>query len=263
MSLRDATCIERLDAANYATWSTDVKWALISKGLWNAIDDPERMEDGDDIKALAFIGLTVEKYIKPTVDACDTAREAWDKLEDTYKAQSTALKVKLRRDLVNLKMESCGLDITGYVAKACAIRDQLVAAGMEVSTEEVCMAILTGLPSDYSAMVDSILTTSTEDLQLETLVPKLLIVEQRIQDAKKEVFNPTAASSLQRVGAHLADASENINTNYMICWKCGQRGHKKINCPNKPAAPPGIVPGKTRVHIFHKKPVRVNTVMAL
>lgn len=229
MSLKDATSIEKLGAGNYATWSTDVKWALIMKGLWDAIDDAENVEAADDLKALAFIGLTVERHIKPTVDACDTAREAWDKLENKYKAQSSAFKLKLKKDLINLELKPKE-DITSYVARAVAIRDQLTAAGMDVEAQELCLAVLGGLPEDYTPMVDAILTTGGE-LDLDDLIPKMMVVEQRVKE--RWMRN----NSTVKVFA----ASDDEKT----CWHCGKKGHIRRNC----TARIGLIPGETKVYI--------------
>lgn len=235
MSLKDVGSIEKLGASNYATWSTDVKWALIIKGLWNAIDDPENLEDGDDVKALAFIGLTVEKYIKPTVDECDTARDAWDKLEESYKAKATAQRIKLKKDLATLqlgwtdvapngqggKQTSKREDITAYVARASSIRNQLSAAGMDVPGEEFTMAILAGLPDEYTALVDTIVTSATP-LEIEEVVPKLQMIEQRVKDRHRAEFD--------KVGSEAYSA----RVDEVTCWKCGAKGHMRRDCQHKP-----------------------------
>lgn len=247
MSLKDATSIERLGANNYATWSTDVKWALIMKGLWAAVDEADSVDAADDIKALAFIGLTVEKHIKATIDACDTAREAWDKLEETYKAKSSALKMKLKKDLVNLQLE-VKEDITTYVARATEIRDQLAAAGVDVDAQELTMAVLGGLPDNYGSMVDSIMIAAGDMMEIEELIPKLMIIEQRVKERSTTDYHKAYT----------------MTDNEKTCWKCGKKGHIQRECPDK--KPSVFIPGKTRVFIQKppkKKWTSSNHVVAL
>lgn len=252
MSLKDVTAIDKLGAHNYATWSTDVKWALIMKGLWNAIDDPEQVEEGEDAKALAFIGLTVEKYIKSSIDGCDTAREAWDKLEHAYKASATALRIKLKRELatiqygwMDVRRDGTGgtatthrESVTSYVARASAIRDQLAAAGVETSAEEFAMAVLSGLPDEYTAMVDN-LVTSAGALDVEEVLPKLLMIEQRLKD------------KYDQEKAKECEVALSARASSATCWKCGAKGHLRRDCPERNNGPDELI-GK-RVYVPPKK----------
>lgn len=207
----DKPFIEKLSGDNYATWSTDMKWLLIMKGIWNAVVDHENVDEADDLTAMAFIGLNVEKHLKTTIDACDTAKEAWDKLEDVYKAKSNARKLQLKRELTSISLKPKE-SITLYVSRAKDIRDQLIAAGYEASEEEVALSLLAGLPEGYESIVDTIQAT-TEALDIDELMPKLLIVEQRVKDRN--------------------DASLIKEKAFVVCFKCGQKGHIKRNCPKK------------------------------
>lgn len=203
--------IEKLTGDNYATWSTDMKWLLIMKGAWNAVIDHENVDDAEDLKAMALIGLSVDKHLKTTIDACDTAKEAWDKLEDVYKAKSNARKLQLKRELTSISLKPKE-SITMYVSRAKDIRDQLIAAGYEASEEEVALSLLAGLPEGYESIVDTIQAT-TEALDIDEIMPKLLIVEQRVKER--------------------IDASFIKEKAFVVCFKCGQKGHIKRHCPKR------------------------------
>ena len=211
----DKTLIERLTGDNYATWSTDMKWLLIMRGVWTAIDDHENVTEADDMKAMALIGLSVEKHLKSSIDACDSAKEAWDKLEDIYKAKSNARKLQLKKELTSIELKPKE-SLTVYISRAKDIRDQLTAAGYEASDEEVALSILAGLPEGYESIVDTIQATTAE-LDIDEIMPKLLIVEQRVKERRgKEV-------DVERAFV-------------MTCYGCGKKGHIKRNCPEKKKA---------------------------
>jgi hypothetical protein len=70
--------------------------------------------------------------------------------------------------------------VTKYVARAKAIRNDLLAIGHEIKEDEVVCSVLAGLPTDYETVV-SILETHDGELQLHSTLAKLLQVEQRLQ----------------------------------------------------------------------------------
>ena len=81
--------IELLDIDNYATWETRMKFLLITKGLWTAIEaDDGRVDPDIDQRALATIGLFVKEHHLTTLKRCGTAKEAWRQLEAVYCCKS-------------------------------------------------------------------------------------------------------------------------------------------------------------------------------
>jgi hypothetical protein len=55
MSDFDKISIEKLDVDNYATWSTKMRFLLVSKGLWKPVSGVGVLEETQDQKALALI----------------------------------------------------------------------------------------------------------------------------------------------------------------------------------------------------------------
>ncbi len=169
--------VELLDANNYGIWCHRMRFHLISKGLWSAITDDDAPAD-TSLKALAQIGLYVQKHLLTTIARCATAKEAWDTLEKTYQAKTTARKLLLRRELSALKMGTAE-SLTEYFARAKDIQDQLCAAGHPVEDQEVAWALLAGLPPAFDTVVTVITTTTEEAMAPDTILPKLLQEEQR------------------------------------------------------------------------------------
>ena len=118
--------VECLDVDNYATWRILMKYVLISKGLWAAVES-DTVEHEADQKALATIGLYVKEHHLSTLERCGTAKRAWMELERVYQAKSNARKLQLRMQLSQLKMGATE-PLTKYVSRAKEIQAQLRAA---------------------------------------------------------------------------------------------------------------------------------------
>ena len=91
----DKYSIEKLDVDNYPNWKVKTRALLVQKGLDDALTAAPKEGDTDaiisnDKKAKAFIMLCVKDHHLTALDACATTKAAWDMLESTYSAQSTA-----------------------------------------------------------------------------------------------------------------------------------------------------------------------------
>jgi len=213
--------IEKLDIDNYATWSANMRWLLTLKTLSAAIEPAEdqAVDAAVDQKALALIGLYVADHHKSTLAGCETANEAWEALKAVYKAKSNARRLHLLRELHNLKLLP-GEHLTVYFSRARSIRNQLLAAGHELEEEDVVWSILAGLPIEYESMVN-IIQAGTDDLEMDDILPKLMLVEQRLAKPSGATF---------KVQAFTAVAAGEFKGK---CWKCGKRGHRQSNCQSK------------------------------
>ncbi len=56
-------------------------------------------------KALAFIMLHVKQHHLAMLDMCVSAKQAWEQLEATYKAKSSARRLQLHRDLTGIRKD--------------------------------------------------------------------------------------------------------------------------------------------------------------
>lgn len=178
MATMDRISVEPLDVNNYAVWSVRMKYFLTSKGYWKVVEDGPQEDRELDHKALALIGLSVKDHHLSTLEEHDTAKGAWEALRAMYKAKSTARRLQLKRELNSLK-KAAEEPLTKFLARAKELRDQLAAAGQVINREDIASAILAGLPSEYS-VITTVLESSGEDLDPDTLLPKLLMVEQRL-----------------------------------------------------------------------------------
>jgi len=113
--------------------------------LWAATTWADGTPVGDSLKALALIGLNVKEHHLSTLDACTTAKEAWTKLESTYKAKTMARRLQLKRELNNLK-KGTSEPLPKYISRVRTIWNDLKASGHDIKESEVVLNVLAGLP---------------------------------------------------------------------------------------------------------------------
>lgn len=225
--------IELLDIDNYATWETRMKFLLITKGLWTAIEaDDGRVDPDIDQRALATIGLFVKEHHLTTLKRCGTAKEAWRQLEAVYQAKSNARRLHLKKEVAQLKMVK-GEALTKYAARAVDIQDQLRAAGHEISDQEVAWAVLAGLPADYDMMV-TVLTATESEVRVEDILPKLLQVEQQLRAEVEDERALTARHGGGHGGGYGGGnpgrRGHRGGADNRTCYYCGKVGHIKRDC---------------------------------
>jgi hypothetical protein len=143
--------IESLDVDDYDTWCLRIKLLLFHMKLWKVVEDPSataKQLQG----TLALIGLHVKDHRLGKVAAAKTTKELWDDLETTYKSESNARKMLLRRE-INALQSGSGEPISMYVARAEDLYKNLTSAGSDMKQEDLAFAILAGLPGEYRTLV--------------------------------------------------------------------------------------------------------------
>jgi hypothetical protein len=126
-------------------------------------------------------------------------------------------------------------EVTKYVARAQAIRDQLQVAGSSVDETDLVLAVLDGLPNQIYDSVRTTLLTASSTLKLPDVLSKLLLVEQRhVNDPG--VHDPTAAlyTSVSRSGRYQHGGG--FNHEMRTCHYCKKQGHIIKDCRQKKAA---------------------------
>lgn len=162
----------KLGTDNYATWRTRMRGFLLSKDLAGAIED---VEHADSEKAKGFLIMCVEDQHLPTIEAAETAAEAWAALQQLYQQHSTARLIRLKRELATLRKRA-DENITEYVSRARTLANHIAAAGAEVDDDSLLHSVLSGLPSKYDT-IRTIMTTADDLPTLAEAQAKLLLVE--------------------------------------------------------------------------------------
>ena len=223
MTSESRVVIDKLDVDNYPYWKRKMKFLLISKKLWTAVEpvkettekpgtrsvsDAAATAEEKSMEALAIIGLHVADHLLNEVDEADSARDLWNKFEKTYAARSNARLLQLKQELVNLRLEGREA-IQQYMARAKGLMSDLKAAGSAVEESEVTLHVLQGLPQIYNVTVEVL--SLSDGLTLDGIMPKLLQIEHR---KEKEEAVPVYGAML----------------NKKKCHYCGKIGHLQANC---------------------------------
>ncbi|PRW60221.1 hypothetical protein C2E21_1152 [Chlorella sorokiniana] len=74
--------------------------------------------------------------------------------------------------------------LTVYAARAKTIQTQLTTAGDTASDQDVALQFLAGLPPAYG-VINTVLTAGDQPLKIDTMLPKLLPVEQQMQPSTR------------------------------------------------------------------------------
>lgn len=223
--------IEKLGTDNYAFWRMDMYSTLVCRGLDVAVDDIAE-EDGPTAiqckKAKALIMLSVQDYHKYAIDGLDTAKEAWDYLEECYAGESAARRSAVKSQLNGLRLERAeGIPV--YISRARGLQAQLEAAGEVLSETQLVEYAINGLPQQFDN-VRAVLELQADALTVTQLMNKLLMVELRLRESEKKEevclqhrFKKTPWQAGSSGGK-------------MHCYYCGQEGHYKRECPVKKKA---------------------------
>jgi hypothetical protein len=126
------------------------------------------------------------------------------------------------------------------------LRSDILAAGQQVSEEELASCLLNGLPRQYDTIVE-VLSTTLSSLTLDSILPKLLDSEQRMKNSSKHPED-SGAFSARQYGRPSSDSSRNFqrsntpsgqhsqnNSNNSSTWcaYCKRKGHTIKNCFKK------------------------------
>lgn len=175
--------MERLDSTNYHTWAARMKCQLISKGLWRAVINDDEPTD-DSLRARSLMGLSADSEHLVTIMRCETAKEAWATLQDTFKTKGRASKNRLRIALSKMKMAPTET-LTKYIARAKTLQDHMRDAGIEIKEEDFVWPVIMGLPSSFDTII-TILETSDDEITLNSVLPKLVQVDDRHRCGRPE-----------------------------------------------------------------------------
>lgn len=230
--------IAPLDQDNYATWAKQMKFLLVSKGFWSAVRPPAGAAVPADVndKAVALIGLHVADHHLDMVDNSVSAEACWTSLENLYRARSNARQLQLRQELNSIK-KGAGESVSVYVGRARQLWRDLTACGVTMTEHEVTQCLLAGLPSEYDILV-TVLEIPNQALTMDTVLPRLLTVEQRsgrVPGETKALLSkpvlPRAPKSKDRdKSKHSSKPVAKVKTKGK-CWHCGEPGHHRQDCP--------------------------------
>ncbi|KOB77348.1 Retrovirus-related Pol polyprotein from transposon TNT 1-94, partial [Operophtera brumata] len=159
LSLGGGVHVKKLEGvSNYNSWKFQMKMVLTLEGLWSCIGSADSQTDTSrDQKALARICLSVKAACHQHVRHCVKAKEAWDKLANTFEDKGLYRRVLLLRQLHHTDYSQFS-SMTDYIDRIMTRVQQLADIGRVIDDAEVAELLLSGLPQEFDALVSNLET---------------------------------------------------------------------------------------------------------
>ena len=223
--------ITPLNDKNYATWKLQMKMLLIKEDLFSLVDGTETVPaegatpaavstyNKKKSKTLANLVLAVDPKLLYLLGDPTDPREVWQKLENTFQMKTWSNKLRLKKKLYNMKLES-GENLQEHLKSFIELFDELSILGDPVSEEDRVINLLASLPDQFSTLVTA--------LEAQEKVPTWDIVTQRLlhEDIKKSESKNNNGNQAQA----LAAVKKSYSGNGKVCYYCNKPGHFKKNC---------------------------------
>jgi len=256
--------VEKLDN-DYATWAVLFQASLEDKELWEAIADPQPNADTDptaaatwakkDRRAFGRLKMSVALHHLPTVQACTTAREAWDALASVFTAKMNARRLQLTQEFALLKIKP-GEDLLAYSGRAKKLQLEMAATGHPYDDNTVLIHFLSGLGDEYK-MEKKMLTNRSTAMQWDEVMPMLYPVENENKTDAALTEGPSVGAYIaRRDGKWPRDTPmpKEERRRRVVCWTCGMRGHNQRECTKGGSDRPGIRGGPSAAFMAVDKP---------
>jgi len=150
----------------------------MKEGMWAAVKPEQSSVAGEAMQqqALGMLRMHVADHLLEAVGDCQTAREAWMRLEAQYKQRAGVQQLQLRQDWAQFKQRS-GESVTEYAARLRTAATALRAAGKEVDEEDQVMTLLRGLTNAFSTVRALFKCNPAMAKDVEAIMPVLLAHE--------------------------------------------------------------------------------------
>uniref|UniRef100_T1IH73 CCHC-type domain-containing protein n=1 Tax=Strigamia maritima TaxID=126957 RepID=T1IH73_STRMM len=206
--------IELLNQDNYRSWAQDMKVLLRQENVWGLIDEN--------------IYHHVASDKKQCIADCDTPLESWNKLKDIYEPSSRARKARMRREFLNLKLES-GKEMAVFLSRVDIAAKQLEDLKETVSDAHKAYQYLDYLPDEYQQAVFSIYHWIDAEFTSQKVSLQLLAEYSCLKNVHGHIERRNEDSKALRTEI-------NRNPNYgqrksdFYCYNCGISGHIARKC---------------------------------
>jgi len=240
--------LEKFGGDEFHLWATKMEMLLSAQNLWEIVVGNERRptegKDGELAKlqsdfdlrarrAFSTIGLHLKDNVLRLISIAKikSASELWEKLHETYGKQSGASRLFMKRRFAKLRMES-GERMMDFVTKVSAAVNEMAAANIEISDEDVILQLLMGLPSSYDALVVNLESLPREQLTREYVTSRLHNEEMKQRERESEPGSAAAALFAGR--RPMGRSAPHGTPSSTVCWLCGQSGHISRDCQQRP-----------------------------
>lgn len=231
-------------SVNYVSWRFKLDLTLKSKKLFAIATGIEKKPAGleteakviewveKDINTQAIIGLNVDSNIAYKISKCTSSKQMLEKLNLLYAKKSELTIEGLQRKFFNYQY-----DVSKSAVENCMIiqqfADDLKAEGEDVKDSWVMTRVLGTLPHKLHHFRVAWDNVSSTEKSIDLLMERLRLEEDRLNESKSSSQNALTTKQKKKGQRTNSNTPETLNVE---CFKCGQKGHFKNDCKNKPCA---------------------------
>lgn len=231
---------------NYISWRFKLNLTLKSKSLYEIATGITVKPEGpvtkdnvkqwmkDDIEAQTLIGLNVSSNIAKKIANCESSSQMLSKLEVLYGKRSEFSIEGLQRKFFTYKY-----DVSKSATENCMqinqLAEDLKTEGEEIKESWIITRILSTLPQKLHHFRVAWDSTANTDKNLSKLLERLQLEEDRLKEMSCDSENQSAFIAKNYKKGQSTNNNKSSNTS-IECFKCGQKGHLKKNCRNKPCS---------------------------
>lgn len=245
---------------NYSEWAIRMEAQLVRKKLWEVImldvSPPVTVMDEADWwrRQLArrpkgkMEEARAEIILKLDDSQLSHARERdpkiiRDTLARAHVARGFATRLALRRQFMRLvKKKDEGM--SAWMGRVRALAWKLENVGVEMSYEDMILALTNGLDDTYEPFIISLDSTPPKDLTLEYVEDRML--NEEVRRGNKGVLSSSELEGVERETAFFVKAGGGRGIQGLpvapaavgdhSCWNCGEEGHIRAYCKAVPTA---------------------------
>ena len=236
--------IERLNINNWAAWKIRISAFLKGKKLWRFVTG-EQAGDGDAAAgekeaAYAVIVMNVDSNLLHLISDTEDPAECWKRLRDHFERRTLANKLFLKKRYFRSKMQE-GDKLNDHLKRMKELTDQLAAIGSKISDEDQIVTLLGSLPDSYSTIVTALESRVDSGDLTPDFVKQALTNEElkRLEPDRRQESKGTALSAKEKPKPNKKTAAAGGFKGR--CYHCGQNGHMKRDCPQRPKMTSGTV----------------------
>jgi len=146
----------------------------------------------------------------------------WESLAKVHRARGLATRLALRRKFLTAS-KAAEETMQAWIGRVKAVAFELEDIGVEVTEEDVILALTMGLDDSYESFIISLDATPTSELNLEHVIYRALNEETRRESRK-------ATTAIADDKTEDENAAMFVKELQRRCFRCGKVGHIKPDC---------------------------------
>ena len=168
--------------------------------------------------------------------SCTTTKERWEAITQEYQAKSAYAQADLHQAFLDMRCAK-GEDVRMFLASLCYKKEELAAAGVQVSEKEYERTILRGIPDKLATFASHHLSSALivhgmASIDLDTLINLICEEEDRLKSRSMcEKLSQGGRNSPGTEEAFVATGPRRgLTRRRGKCRRCGEEGHWARKC---------------------------------